>query len=95
MLALIAWKKIIIKKILIRHSGFLRPKSQHFSPFREQRLFDNTAGICYHNSSSRFPDDDCRFSPVPPDIGMHSVTAHSETGSFTLLFYPLSGRIKL
>jgi len=37
-------------------------------------LPDISAGICYQNSSSPLPDDDCRFFPVP--LGMHSVAAH-------------------
>ena len=69
-------RRLFLKKFPIRQSGFLRPKSQHFSPFREKCLLDNTTGICYQNPNCHLLDDDCHFFPSPLDIGLHSVTAH-------------------
>jgi len=33
-------------KTTLGQAGFLCPKFQHFMPFREKWLLDNTAGIC-------------------------------------------------
>ena len=52
---------MVLTKTTLGQSGFLCPKSQHFRPFGEKCLLDNTTGARYLNSSCLLPDDDCRF----------------------------------